>query len=162
MFCIKTYCNFVVHHSNIDRIISQCFCSFLFLFMENDRNAGFIFPAPKYLLGLTNTVGYLLGIPLLFFSSQLISIFGHENLVAFGLLCFAGRFLSYSFAYNPFEILPIEIFTAVTGMIIVIGPQFAMKTNRKYLATLVALFGAVNFGLGGHILFIKILRKSKR
>ena len=114
--------------------------------METD--SGFPAPAPKYLLGLTSTVGYLLGIPLLFFSTQLIRLFGLENLVAFGLICYAARFVAYSFTFDTFLILPIEILTAVTGMMLVLMPQFALKTAPKYLATLVGLFGALNFGLG--------------
>lgn len=121
-------------------------CSFLFLFMREDKE--FTAPASRTILGLTSTVGYLLGIPLLYFSTQLIRKFGHENIVALGLLCYSGRFLAYSFTYNPYLVLPTEILTAVTGMLIVVGPQFAIKTSPKYLATLVGLFGAVNFGLG--------------
>ncbi|GAU94261.1 hypothetical protein RvY_06070 [Ramazzottius varieornatus] len=123
--------------------------NYLFLFMENDKD--FVFPAQKWLLGLSQTVGYLLGIPLLFFSTQLIRAFGLENLLAFGLLCYAARFLSYSYIFNPFHVLPIEILTAVTGMVLVLMPQFALKTAPKHLGTLVGLFGAVNFGLGGGI-----------
>ena len=123
-----------------------CLFSYLFLFMENDKD--FVFPAQKWLLGLSQAVGYLIGIPLLFFSTQLIRIFGLENLLAFGLLCYAARFLSYSFIFNPFHVLPIEILTAVTGMVLILMPQFALKTAPKHLGTLVGLFGAVNVGLG--------------
>ncbi|XP_055333048.1 uncharacterized protein LOC129584763 [Paramacrobiotus metropolitanus] len=123
--------------------------NYLFLFMKGDPE--FIMKSPGWLFGLINTVGYLLSIPLLFFSTPLIRIFGHENIVAAGLLCYAGRFLLYSYTYNPFLILPIEVLTAVTQMMLVVLPQFAIKTAPRYLATLVGLFGAVNFGLGGGI-----------
>lgn len=114
--------------------------------MEDDRD--FQFSAPTWMLGLVNTVGYALGIPFLFFSTQLIKIFGHENLLGIGVLCYAVRFLAYSFTYNPWLIYPTEMLTAVTFLVFVLAPQYAMKTAPKYLATLVGLFGTANFGLG--------------
>ncbi|XP_055356213.1 uncharacterized protein LOC129601438 [Paramacrobiotus metropolitanus] len=121
--------------------------NYMFLFMEDDRD--FQFSAPAWMLGLVNTVGYALGIPILFFSTQLIKKVGHENLLAIGILCYAGRFLAYSFTYNPWLIYPTEALTAWTFLVFVLAPQYALKTAPKYLATLVGLFGAANFGLGG-------------
>lgn len=114
--------------------------------MEDDPD--FQFTASTWMLGLLNALGYALGIPILFFSTQLIRLVGHENLLALGVLCYAGRFLGYSITYNPWLIYPTEALTAFTFLVFVLAPQFAMKTAPKYLATLNGLFGAANFGLG--------------
>ena len=119
---------------------------YLFIFLEDDE--GFTIPSTTFHLGLVNAAGYAAGIPFLFFSTQLIKLFGHENLVAIVTFCYSARFLLYSFTYNPYLIFPTELLTGVTFLVFILMPQFAMKTAPKYLATLVGLFGAANFGIG--------------
>ncbi|OQV12734.1 hypothetical protein BV898_13054 [Hypsibius exemplaris] len=130
---------------------------YLFIFLKDDdgfpqkNEDGSPVVTTTFYLGLVNGAGYLAGIPFLFFSTKLAKIFGHENLVATVLFAYAARFLIYSFTYNPYLIFPTELITGVTFLVFALMPQFAVKTAPKYMATLMGLFGAANFGIGGGV-----------
>ncbi|XP_015917503.1 major facilitator superfamily domain-containing protein 6-like [Parasteatoda tepidariorum] len=71
--------------------------------------------ANTFLCGLVNYVQCFLGeIPFMYFSGWFIQKLGHFNLITLSLLSYALRFLWYSYLYNPWLVLPMEIAHAFT------------------------------------------------
>ena len=70
--------------------------------------------APKWLLGMTNTVAALSAIPVVAASSFSIKYLGHTKIFMISFIVYGVRFLAYSSVYDPYLILPVEILEAFT------------------------------------------------
>ncbi|XP_055331682.1 major facilitator superfamily domain-containing protein 6-like isoform X2 [Paramacrobiotus metropolitanus] len=117
--------------------------SFFFWFMEEDLHS------PKWLLGLTNTVGGLCGVPVMASATRLIKRFGHTNILIFSMFVYGGRYIGYSYVYNPYMVLPLEAFEAITNSLMwVTATIYAGKIAPQYLATLQGIVGGMHYGIG--------------
>ncbi len=76
--------------------------SFLFWYLL-DLNS------PKYLLGLTLTVGAFVGLPFLHKSEWFVEKAGHCNLMILALIFYLIRFGGYSLIDSPFWCIPFEV-----------------------------------------------------
>lgn len=88
---------------------SVCFpYSYLFWFMQKFLHS------PKWLLGMTNTVAGISAVPVVAASTLIIKWCGHTKIFMMSLIVYGVRFLAYSYVYNPYLILPVEILEAFT------------------------------------------------
>ena len=81
--------------------------TFLFLYLEE---LGSLYTV----MGLTLTVACLSEIPVFIFCSHLIKHLGHNGVLYLTLVCYAIRFLGYSFIRNPWLVIPLELLHGVT------------------------------------------------
>ncbi|GFS57300.1 major facilitator superfamily domain-containing protein 6 [Nephila pilipes] len=69
----------------------------------------------EFLCGFSLTIQNLLGvIPFMFFSGWIIRKVGHFQILSAALLIYVIRFLWYSYLYNPWLVLPIEVTHGIT------------------------------------------------
>ncbi|GAB6031019.1 hypothetical protein CHUAL_007837 [Chamberlinius hualienensis] len=106
--------------------------------------------SPKYLLGLTLTVGSAVGIPVLFYSEILINKFGHVNIMFVAFIFYAIRYVGYTFIYNPWWCLifeAMEIFTLHLLWVAVV--KYSSRLAPKGLqATMQGAIGGTHYGVG--------------
>ncbi|XP_055331630.1 uncharacterized protein LOC129583722 [Paramacrobiotus metropolitanus] len=117
--------------------------SFLFWFLDEDLKA------EKWLLGFTNTVGGIAGIPFAVFATQIVKKTGFTKIFICGIFVFALRFLGYSYVYSPYWVLPLEALEALTCTLpLVTASIYAASFSVELLATLQGTLSAVHYGLG--------------
>ncbi|ODM98430.1 Major facilitator superfamily domain-containing protein 6 [Orchesella cincta] len=117
--------------------------SYLFIFLDELN-------APKYLLGLTLTVGSLAGIPFLYGAEKLVTKAGRVNIIAFAFIVYFIRFFGYSYIPNPFWCFPFEAMEAFTYhlMWVAAATYCAVLAPKGLLATLTGVMGSLHYGLG--------------
>ena len=117
--------------------------NFLFLFL---RQLG----ADEFSLGLTLTVATLSELPILFFSSRLLSRWSAGQLIGVALLVFAIRALAYSFIAVPWLALLIQLLHGPTfSLMWIAGVSYADRIAPTGLeATAQGLFSGVMLGIG--------------
>jgi PPP family 3-phenylpropionic acid transporter len=117
--------------------------NFLFLFL---RQLG----ADEFSLGLTLTVATVSELPILFFSSRLLSRWNEGQLIGVALLVFAIRALAYSFIAVPWLALPIQLLHGPTfSLMWIAGVSYADRIAPTGLeATAQGLFSGVMLGIG--------------
>ncbi|CAL8071546.1 unnamed protein product [Orchesella dallaii] len=117
--------------------------SYLFIFLDELH-------APKYLLGLTLTVGSLAGIPFLYGAEKLVAKAGRVNIIALAFLVYFIRFFGYSYIPNPFWCFPFEAMEAFTYhlMWVAAATYCAVLAPKGLLATLTGVMGSLHYGLG--------------
>lgn len=117
--------------------------SFLFVHLEK-------IGAPTFLLGLTVTVGALIGLPFLFESDWFVKKFTATGLLIFALVVYAIRLVGYSLLENPWWCIPYELMEAFTLHLMWVSTVgLAYKISPPgLLATLQAIVGGLNFGVG--------------
>lgn len=105
-------------------------------------------------MGLTLTVGGIVGIPLLVLSGPLIKKIGHANIVFIGLLTFAVRLLGYSLIYNPWLCLIFEAMECLTqSLCLTAAIMYAAKLSTPTTDTTVqGVFGGLYYGVGKYYL----------
>ncbi|RZB41634.1 major facilitator superfamily domain-containing protein 6-like [Asbolus verrucosus] len=114
------------------------------------------------LMGLTITVGGLVGIPLLVLSGPIIKKIGHANVIFIGFAFYAIRLIGYSVIYNPWLCLIFEAMESVTfGLSFTAAVTYAAKlstvtTDTTIQGLLGCLYFAVGKGIGsligGHLI----------
>lgn len=117
--------------------------SFLFIHLEK-------IGAPTFLLGLTVTVGALVGLPFLFESDWFVKKIGATQLLILALLVYTVRLVGYSLLENPWWCIPYELMEAFTLHLMwvsTVGLAFKISPPGM-LATLQAIVGGLNFGVG--------------
>ncbi|XP_055342400.1 major facilitator superfamily domain-containing protein 6-like [Paramacrobiotus metropolitanus] len=116
--------------------------NFLFWFMED-------MGSPKWLLGLTNTTSAIAAIPVLAVATLLMRYFGHIKILTFCFFIYGIRFLAYSFIYDPFLVLPVEVLEAfTTSLFAVTASVYGGKIAAEYLATIQGLVGSAHNAIG--------------
>ena len=123
--CIYHYVN--QHFWSVFAESSRFFCFFnlscLFWYMQT------FMKAPKWLLGMTNTVAALSAIPVVAASFFIIKYLGHTKIFMISFILYGVRFLAYSFVYYPYLILPGEILEAFTFSL-----TFVTATIYRYVS----------------------------
>lgn len=118
--------------------------SFLFVYLQKELKA------PNYLLGLTVTVGAFIGLPFLYGSDWFIRKFGAIQLLLVALVVYFIRLIGYSFLNDPWWCIPYELMEAFTLHLMWVSTvQLAYQISPPgMLATLQAVVGGLNFGVG--------------
>ncbi|KAK3099153.1 hypothetical protein FSP39_000211 [Pinctada imbricata] len=122
-----------------------CIEAFLFWFLAEDlRNKMQIIP------GLCLFCNCLSETFLLFFVGFIIKRLGHLNCLYSAFVCYALRFLCYTFLTDPWQVLPIELLHGVTfGVFWAAGTSYASIIAPPGLsATVQGILGGVHFGFG--------------
>lgn len=117
--------------------------SFLFIHLQK-------LDAPNYLLGLTVTVGALIGLPFLYCSEWFVKKFGAVQLLVLALAVYFVRLVGYSMLDNPWWCIPYELMEAFTLHLMWVSTvTLAFEIAPKgMLATMQAIVGGLNFGVG--------------
>ena len=101
-------------------------------------------------MGLTVTVGGIVGIPLLLMSTPIIEKFGHVNIIVIGFLVYAIRMLGYSLIYDPWLALifeALECFTHALCFTAAITYTAKLSTSTTD-STIQGIFGGLYYGVG--------------
>lgn len=119
--------------------------SFLFIHLEK-------LSAPTFLLGLTVTVGALIGLPFLYGSEWFLQkkSIGPTRLLILALVVYFIRLIGYSLLENPWWCIPFELMEAFTLHLMWVSTvRLAFQIAPPgMLATLQAIVGGLNFGVG--------------
>ncbi|KAJ3639836.1 hypothetical protein Zmor_003172 [Zophobas morio] len=104
----------------------------------------------KSLMGLTITVGGLVGIPLLVLSGPIIKKIGHANVIFIGFAFYAIRLIGYSVIYNPWLCLVFEAMESITfGLSFTAAVTYAAKLSTVTTDTTIqGLLGGLYFAVG--------------
>ncbi|XP_055344541.1 major facilitator superfamily domain-containing protein 6-like [Paramacrobiotus metropolitanus] len=119
--------------------------SFLFWYMLEDLHSS------KVLLGLSQTVCGLFGIPAMGLASKLIQRFGHTKLFIAGVVAYAIRFLGLSFVPvgQAYWVLPLQIFEGVShSLVVVTAASYAAKLSPTFVASLQGIVFASHYCFG--------------
>lgn len=106
--------------------------------------------SPKYLLGLTLTVGAIVGLPFLYTSEFFVRKFGRVNLLIVAFLFYFFRCLGYSYIYNPWWFVLFEAMEASTYhlMWVAAATYAASLAPKGLLATIQGCVSGMHFGIG--------------
>ncbi|GAV04727.1 hypothetical protein RvY_14961 [Ramazzottius varieornatus] len=116
--------------------------TFLFWLLEDLK-------VPKWLLGFTNTVGGLAGVPFAMLATTIIKYTGYTKIFIFGLFVFGLRFIGYSVVNNIAWVLPLECLEAFTSSLPMTAASiYASTFSADLLATLQGVNAALHFGIG--------------
>lgn len=117
--------------------------SFLFIHLQKLN-------APNYLMGLTVTVGAMVGLPFLYGSEWFVNKVGAVQLLLVALAVYFVRLVGYSLLENPWWCIPYELMEAFTlHLMWVATVRLAYQISPPgMLATLQAVVGGLNFGVG--------------
>ncbi|VEN58323.1 unnamed protein product [Callosobruchus maculatus] len=106
--------------------------------------------ASKSLMGLTVTVGGLVGIPLLVLSGPIVKRLGHANVIFIGFIFYAIRLMGYSLLYNPWLCLVFEAMESITfGLSFTAAVTYAAKLSTVTTDTSIqGMLGGLYYGVG--------------
>ncbi|KAG5885718.1 hypothetical protein JTB14_022808 [Gonioctena quinquepunctata] len=128
-------------------IVLGCAWGFIesFLFWLIDDLGG-----SKSLMGLTVTVGGIVGIPLLVLSGPIVKKIGHANVIFIGFIFYAIRLLGYSLIYNPWLCLIFEAMESITfGLSFTAAVTYAAKLSTVTTDTSIqGMLGGLYYGVG--------------
>ena len=132
-------------------IVVGVISTYLFLFLQELNG-------PHSLMGLTLTISCLSEVPFMYYSSKILNYFGHKCIFYLCLLCYGIRLIGYSFLYNPWIVLPIELLHGVCY-----GAFWPTLTSYGNLlapdgmeATVQTVAFAVNCGFGESLYYISV------
>lgn len=117
--------------------------SFLFWLLEDLGGS-------KSLMGLTITIGGIVGIPLLVLSGPIVKKLGHANVIFIGFVFYAIRLLGYSLIYNPWLCLIFEAMESITfGLSFTAAVTYAAKLSTVTTDTSIqGMLGGIYYGVG--------------
>nr|XP_023014442.1 major facilitator superfamily domain-containing protein 6-like [Leptinotarsa decemlineata] len=128
-------------------IVLGCAWGFIesFLFWLIDDLGG-----SKSLMGLTVTIGGIVGIPLLVLSGPIVKKIGHANVIFIGFVFYAIRLLGYSLIYNPWLCLVFEAMESITfGLSFTAAVTYAAKLSTVTTDTSIqGMLGGLYYGVG--------------
>ena len=105
--------------------------------------------SPTWVLGMTNTVASVAALPVIAGSTLIMKYLGHTKIFMMCFLLYGVRFFCYSFIYNPFLVLPVEILEAfTTSLLWVAASVYCGKISPDHLATLQGVTGSVHYAMG--------------
>ncbi|XP_035227890.1 major facilitator superfamily domain-containing protein 6-like [Stegodyphus dumicola] len=117
--------------------------SFLFWFMLE-------LGSPTYMLGLTITVGSLVGLPFLHYARFLVSKIGYANLVSAAAFMYMIRCVGCSYLVDPWWIMPFEALEIFTYhlMWVAAATYAAHLSSPGLLATIQGFIDGIHYGVG--------------
>lgn len=101
-------------------------------------------------MGLTITVGGIVGIPLLVLSGPIIKRVGHANIIFIGFVFYAIRLLGYSLIYNPWLCLIFEAMESITfSLSFTAAVTYAARLSTVTTDTSIqGMLGGLYYGVG--------------
>ncbi|RWS30693.1 Major facilitator superfamily domain-containing protein 6-like protein [Leptotrombidium deliense] len=138
--------------------------NFLFWFLQD-------ISAPKYLMGLTLTVGALAGLPVLYKSEFFLEKMGRVNILILSFFVYFVRLYGYSVIENPWHCMWFESMEAVTYHLMwVAASTYGAKLTPEYMATMLSVIAIIHYEcgpglgslIGGSVMSITGARKSFR
>lgn len=101
-------------------------------------------------MGLTITVGGIVGIPLLVLSGPIIKKIGHANVIFIGFVFYAIRLLGYSLIYDPWLCLIFEAMESITfSLSFTAAVTYAAKLSTVTTDTSIqGMLGGLYYGVG--------------
>lgn len=123
--------------------------NFLFWFLEDLGGS-------KSLMGLTITVGGVLGIPLLVLSGPIVKKLGHAHVIFIGFVFYAIRLIGYSVINNPWLCLIFEAMESITfGLSFTAAVTYAAKLSTVTTDTSIqGMLGGLYYGVGKYYNFL--------
>ena len=117
--------------------------SFLFWFLLELNS-------PTYFLGLTVTVGSIVGLPFLHYSRLIVSKLGHANVLSIAVMMYMIRCVGVSFLHNAWWIMPFETLEIFTFhlMWVAAATYAASLSPPGLLATIQGFIEGVHYGVG--------------
>lgn len=117
--------------------------TFLFWYML-DLNS------PKYLLGLTVTIGSGVSIPVLFCAGKIVKKLGNITLLILAFIIYSLRMIGYSLIHNPWWSLVFESMEVITiNLMWVAAATYGNDIAPKGLtATMQGTMGGIHYGIG--------------
>nr|CAH0110425.1 unnamed protein product [Daphnia galeata] len=117
--------------------------SFMFVFLMELK-------ANSYLLGMTVTLGCVIGIPFLYISDLIVRKIGSVNVFVVAFIVYCVRFFGYSLIWDPWLCLPFEAMEAVTIHMMAVASSMycAAVAPPGLLATLNGAVGSVHYSFG--------------
>lgn len=117
--------------------------SFLFLYLDT-------LGAPTYLMGLTLTVGSLVGLPVMFVADTVIDKLGRAAVFALSFFSYSVRLIGYSYIRDPWLVFIFEAFEIITYQLMWVAAMTScpVLAPKGLLATMTALTGTIHFSLG--------------
>ncbi|KAG8195952.1 hypothetical protein JTE90_028926 [Oedothorax gibbosus] len=117
--------------------------SFLFWFMIELNS-------PTYMMGLTVTVGSLVGLPFLYYARLIVAKVGHAHLLSLAVFMYMIRCVGCSFLIDPWWIMPFEILEIFTYhlMWVAAATYAANLSPPGLLATIQGFIEGVHYGVG--------------
>ncbi|XP_045110373.1 major facilitator superfamily domain-containing protein 6-like [Portunus trituberculatus] len=106
--------------------------------------------AQKYLMGITVTVGFSAGVPVLVASGYIFKRLGLPNTIVLGFAVYVVRMLGYSFITNPWWCMPFEALECFTvSLMSAAAVSYAADlATPATLTTLQGLYGGIYHGVG--------------
>ncbi|GAB6027936.1 hypothetical protein CHUAL_002147 [Chamberlinius hualienensis] len=106
--------------------------------------------SPKYLLGLTLTVGSGISVPVMYTAEKIVNKIGHSNCLGAACIIYCLRYLGYSIIQNAwwaliFEVL--EMFT-INLMWVAAITYAASLAPESLLATMQGMICGIHYGIG--------------
>ncbi|XP_047496052.1 major facilitator superfamily domain-containing protein 6-A-like isoform X1 [Penaeus chinensis] len=117
--------------------------SYLFVFLRELK-------APNYLLGLTLTVGCMVGIPVMFIADKVVEMMGRPAIFVLSFVCYAVRHLGYAYLTDPWLVFPYEMLEVFTYQVmwVAVVTYCPLLAPKGLLATMTGLTGATHYSLG--------------
>ncbi|XP_063588960.1 major facilitator superfamily domain-containing protein 6-like [Penaeus indicus] len=117
--------------------------SFLFLYLDT-------LGAPTFLMGLTLTVGSLVGLPVMFIADTVIHKLGRATIFALSFFSYSVRLIGYSYISDPWLVFIFEAFEIITYQLMWVAAMTScpVLAPKGLLATMTALTGTIHFSLG--------------
>ncbi|XP_071527991.1 major facilitator superfamily domain-containing protein 6-like [Panulirus ornatus] len=117
--------------------------SFLFIYLKELN-------APNYLMGLTLTVGSIIGVPVTFTADQIVKKLGCPTIFIISFFAYAIRHFGYSCISDPWMVFPFELLEVFTHQLMWVATMTfcPLITPKGLLATMVSLVGTVHFSIG--------------
>lgn len=106
--------------------------------------------SPKYLLGLTLTVGSGVSVPVMYTAEKIVKKVGHANVLSGACFIYCLRYLGYSFIYNAWWALVFELMEVFTIHLMWVAAitYGAALSSESVLATVQGTICGVHYGMG--------------
>ncbi|XP_063588956.1 major facilitator superfamily domain-containing protein 6-like [Penaeus indicus] len=117
--------------------------SYLFVFLRELK-------APNYLLGLTLTVGCMVGIPVMFIADKVVEMMGRPAIFVLSFVCYAIRHFGYAYLTDPWLVFPYEMLEVFTYQVmwVAVITYCPVLAPKGLLATMTGVTGATHYSLG--------------
>ncbi|XP_069992367.1 major facilitator superfamily domain-containing protein 6-like [Penaeus vannamei] len=117
--------------------------SYLFVFLKELK-------APNYLLGLTLTVGCMVGIPVMFIADKVVEMMGRPAIFVLSFVCYAVRHFGYAYLTDPWLVFPYEMLEVFTYQVmwVAVVTYCPILAPKGLLATMTGVTGATHYSLG--------------
>ncbi|CAG0914709.1 unnamed protein product [Notodromas monacha] len=119
--------------------------SYLFVYLVQELGA------PNYLLGMTLTVGSLVGIPFLYGAEKVVAVLGGRvHVIVLAFLVYCARSVGYSYIPNAWWCFPFEAMEAFTYhlMWVAAATYVPVLAPAGLLATMTGIMASMHFSVG--------------